>query len=644
VVVEPVVVVGAVIVVVVVAEVDVGGAAAGAGGDGFPGPFSTATVTINAMTASTAAAINQCRRGDAMVTSRPGGSTSAASSSTEPVARPHIEQYRASSWSGDPQFGHGDAGRLTGVTVAAAGALAHVHSAAVTRSVPAVAAGATVRLPTACLVVLIGPSGAGKSTWAAEQFRPSHIVSTDALRALVGEGEHDQRAGTDAFALLDDILERRLRRRLVTVIDSLGLDESRRQRWLAAARRHGVPCHAVLFATPPAVCRSRNRERHAPVPAKVLAAQFRAFENAAATVAEEGFDGMHDAGTVEIVSPALVAAPAAAARQRAQPMRLAFGLHVPSFTWPGGPGEIGPRLAAVAAAAEEAGFSSLWVMDHVLQIPFVGREWLDMLDSYTTLGFLAGRTTRIRLGTMVTAITFRNVAHLAKIVATLDVLSGGRAECGLGAAGFEREHRAYGWAFPPLSERYALLEDALRVLPLLWGPGAPSFEGRVVRVAEATCYPRPLQEHIPVLVGGQGERRTLALVARYADACNLRGDAATVRHKLDVLRRHCAAVGRDPATVRATHLSTALVGRDAAEVDHLLISLATRGESPETLRTRTGAGTVDDHIGSFRHLAEAGVTEAIVSLPDLSGPAAVERFAAVIEAFDVGPTSAPSPA
>src|SRR4029079_625024 len=137
-------------------------------------------------------------------------------------------------------------------------------------------------------------------------------------------------------------------------------------------------------------------------------------------------------------------------------------------------------------------------------------------------------------------------------------------------AWFEREHRAYGWPFPPLKDRYALLEDALQLLPLMWGPGSPCFEGRLLRVPEAICYPRPLQEHIPILVGGQGERRTLRLVARYADACNLRGDPASVRHKADVLAAHCAEVGRDPSTVRVTHLSTALVGRDQEDVERLV--------------------------------------------------------------------------
>jgi F420-dependent oxidoreductase-like protein len=320
-------------------------------------------------------------------------------------------------------------------------------------------------------------------------------------------------------------------------------------------------------------------------------------------------------------------------------MALAFGLQIPSVTWPGGPAEIGPRLGAIAAAAEAAGFASVWVMDHVLQIPFIGREWLDMMESYTTLGFLAGRTSRVRLGTMVTGITYRNIGHLAKIVATLDVLSGGRAVCGLGAAWFEREHRAYGWPFPPLAERYALLEDALQALPLLWGPGAPAFEGRVVRIPEAICYPRPLQDHIPLLVGGQGERRTLQLVARYADACNLRGDVATVQRKLGALARHCEALGRDPTTVGVTHLSTALVGRDRGELDALVGRLQPNGTSPEAYRAWAGAGTVDDHIGQFRQLAEAGVGEAIVSLPDVA-PEAIERFGDVISAFALRPAPA----
>ena len=238
-----------------------------------------------------------------------------------------------------------------------------------------------------------------------------------------------------------------------------------------------------------------------------------------------------------------------------------------------------------------------------------------MLESYTALAYLAGVTRSIGLGTLVTGITYRNPAHLAKILATLDVLSGGRAMCGLGAAWFEREHRLYGWDFPPRAERYARLEDALELLPLMWGPGSPRFEGRTVLVEAATCYPRPLQERIPILVGGAGERRTLRLVARHADACNLFGDPETVRHKLAVLREHCAAERRDPAAVAVTHLAPArVIGAGDA-------------------REGRGAATAEEHIGRFRELAEAGVQTAIVGLADAEGPATVERFAEVIAAF-----------
>ena len=460
-------------------------------------------------------------------------------------------------------------------------------------------------------------------------------MSTDRLRALVGESEHDQRAGTDAFAVLDEVVDRRLRRGLVTVIDSLALDPKRRASYVACAHRHNLPVHAVVFDTPADVCRARIRDRGLPaVPPRELKAQVERLASAHASLAAEGFDGVHVVDVdepVELVSPSMLHARAAAARQKEDPVTLAFGLQIPSFTWTGGPEELRSRLAAIGRAADAAGFESVWVMDHFLQIPQVGREWQEMLDSYTALGFLAGVTERVRLGTLVTGVTYRNVAHLGKIVATLDVLSGGRAICGIGAAWFEREHVAYGWDFPPLGERYALLEDALELLPLMWGAGSPAFSGRVVNVAEAMCYPRPLQEHVPILIGGSGEKRTLKLVARYADACNLFGDAATVRHKVDVLARHCATFERDPADITVTHLSTSLTAATRDELDATVDRLA-RGNR-ETYAARVNAGTVEDQIGRFRDLADAGVQTAIVNLPDLDDPAPVARFADVIGAF-----------
>jgi F420-dependent oxidoreductase-like protein len=486
----------------------------------------------------------------------------------------------------------------------------------------------TIRLAAPSLVVLIGPPAAGKSTWAASTFRPDHVVSSDALRALVGEGEHDQRAGNDAFAVLDDIVARRLKRRLLTVVDTLGTDPARREAWLSMARTAGVPTVAVVFDTPAAECRARNKARGETVPAPVMTKMLRAWPDVRAAIA--GFDAVVAPDDVEVVPEALLGVSSAAARQAVDPVRLDFGLQISRFTWTGGAAETAARLRAIAEAAEDAGFSSLWVMDHLLQIPQVGREWEDMLESWTTLGFLAGVTTRVRLGTLVTGVTYRNVAHLAKIAATLDVLSGGRAWCGIGAAWFEREHRAYGWDFPPLPARFALLEDALELLPLMWGKGAPAFEGRTLSVPETICYPRPLQDRIPIMVGGSGERTTLRLVARHADACNVFGDAATVRHKVEVLRRHCADVGRDPAEILVSHLATALVGRDRAEVDDLVESLKPKRATPESYAAAVAAGTVADHVGRFRDLHVAGVRLAIVNLPDLDDPDPVARFGEVI--------------
>ena len=472
-----------------------------------------------------------------------------------------------------------------------------------------------LRLPDPSLVVLVGPTAAGKSHWAARWFHPDQVVSSDRLRAVVGVGERDQRASRDAFEVLDLIVAKRLRRGLTTVIDSTGLEPKRRRAWRELAERHGVPAHAVVLDTPEGEVRARTRALASPLPAKVVAQQVRAAADTVRLLAEEGWSGVHAAGPLELVPPAFLTAPAAAARQKEDPMTLDFGLQVSRFDWPGHPATTASSLAGVARAAEAVGFTSLWVMDHFVQIPQVGREWEDMLESHTTLGYLAGVTERIRLGTLVTGITYRNPALLGKIVATLDVLSGGRAMCGLGAAWFEREHRLYGWELPPLAERYARLEDALELLPLMWGPGAPRFEGRTITVEEAVCYPRPLQERVPILVGGSGERRTLRLVARHADACNLRGDPDTVRHKLAVLREHCAAERRDPASVAVTHLGAARV-----------IGAGGPREGP-------GAATVEEHIGRYRELAEAGVETAIVGLGDAEGPASVERFADVIAAF-----------
>jgi len=488
----------------------------------------------------------------------------------------------------------------------------------------------TLNLPAPCVVVLTGPGASGKTTWAAEHFPADVIVSSDRLRAVVGAGEDDITASTDAFALLDQIVAARLGRRLTTVIDTLGLDAERRRTWLDLARGNNIPCVAVAFDTPAAECRERNRNRAKRIPVDVLAAQLRTWRQVRDALPAEGYDNILAPQPVRVVPEAFVASSAAAERQLDQPTGLRFGLHLSAFDFSGGTPATAERLREIAAAAEDAGFDAIYVMDHFRQIPQVGRAWEHFLESYTTLAYLAACTDRVRLGTLVTGVTYRNVGHLGKIIATLDVLSGGRAVCGLGLAWFKAEHDAYGWAFPPVPERYTLLEDALQALPLLWGKGSPAFTGAAMAIPEAACYPRPIQEHVPIILGGGGERRTLRLAARYADAANVLGDLNTVRHKASVLRRHCAEYGRE---VELTHLCTTLVGADDQHLATLVDRLRPQRVDPARYAASVNAGTVTDHIGRFRELSEAGVAEVMVRLPDLTDAEPLARMAKVIAAF-----------
>jgi F420-dependent oxidoreductase-like protein len=224
------------------------------------------------------------------------------------------------------------------------------------------------------------------------------------------------------------------------------------------------------------------------------------------------------------------------------------------FGFPGGPEAIGPELGRVGEAAEEAGAVWLSVMDHYFQMEDPGLATDPMPEGYTTLGFLAARTETVRLSLLVTGVTYRHPGLLAKIVTTLDVLSGGRGALGIGAAWYEREHRGLGVPFPPVAERFERLEETLRICRQMWSPDDGPFEGKHYRLAETICAPAPVSRpHPPVLIGGGGERKTLRLVARYADACNLFASSpAEVAHKLEVLRGHCADAGRDPAEIRTT--------------------------------------------------------------------------------------------
>src|SRR5687768_13071325 len=217
---------------------------------------------------------------------------------------------------------------------------------------------------------------------------------------------------------------------------------------------------------------------------------------------------------------------------------MKLGLQIPYFTCPGGAPELASNLSRIARTAEDAGFDSVWVMDHLFQIPPVGPVENDMLEAYTTLGYLAGQTSRVGLGTMVTGVTYRHPAILIKQVTTLDVLSGGRAWLGIGAAWFEREHLGLGVPFPPLKERFERLEEALQIANQMWsddnnGP----FEGKHYKLAETINVPQALQKPRPrILVGGHGEKKTLRLAAKYADAYNVPGaEPTTARHKFEVL-------------------------------------------------------------------------------------------------------------
>ncbi|HEY5108421.1 MAG TPA: LLM class F420-dependent oxidoreductase [Acidimicrobiales bacterium] len=251
---------------------------------------------------------------------------------------------------------------------------------------------------------------------------------------------------------------------------------------------------------------------------------------------------------------------------------MELGIHFANFTLPGGPEAIGPVLAGTARAAEEGGCAAFTLMDHYFQMEEFADRHDPMLEGYTALGFLAGRTERMTLGLLVTGVTYRHPGLLAKIVTTLDVVSGGRAQLGIGAAWYEREHLGLGVPFPPLSERFERLEETLQICHQMWSDDEGPFEGIHYQLAETICSPRPVSSPRPrILVGGSGEQKTLRLVARYADACNLFAtEPAEVAHKLEVLDRHCADEQRDPAAVRRTILAMA---DPLADVDGFLASM-----------------------------------------------------------------------
>ncbi|HXV70590.1 MAG TPA: TIGR03560 family F420-dependent LLM class oxidoreductase [Acidimicrobiia bacterium] len=490
-----------------------------------------------------------------------------------------------------------------------------------------------LRLPAPSLVVLVGPSGSGKSTWAALHFAPYEIVSSDGLRAMVGAGPDDQTAGTTAFHLLEIIVTERMRRGLTTVIDTLGLNVENRTRWVALAHESGIPAHAIVFDTDPEVCEQRNEARERPIPKTALRRQISQFNEIREHLADEDFDGVHTEQPVAVVATTMATSTAPDEEGDGEPTatpRHTFGLLVSRFDWESG---LGPTLTSIARRAEDAGFRDIWLMDHFRQIRGVGRPWEDIPEAYVSLGFIAGVTTTIRVGSLVTGVTHRHPVLLGKMIASLDVISGGRVMCGLGVAWDEAEHDAYGIEFPEVGDRYGILEETLQMLPLLWGKGSPEFHGRHIDANELICYPRPVQERIPLMVGGSGEKRTLRLVARYADACNVFGDPDRVRHKVEVLHRHCDELDRDPATIEVTHLTNSLVAEDRTALRARVERLRDRNTPAEQYMKRHNAGTADDLEVLFAGYSDAGADHSIVSLPDVAMAGSIEAFADVISRF-----------
>jgi len=277
-------------------------------------------------------------------------------------------------------------------------------------------------------------------------------------------------------------------------------------------------------------------------------------------------------------------------------MRL--GLQVPNFTWPNGQENLGDTFGLIAERAERAGFYSLWVMDHFFQIRGVGPAENEMLEGWSALAFAAGRTNRIKLGTMVTGVTYRHPGILVKTATTLDVLSHGRAYLGIGAAWNEQEHRGLGVPFPPLAERFERLEETLQIVHQMWAGDEKPYEGKYYQLDRPLNSPQVVQKpHPPILIGGSGERKTLRLVAQYADACNLfaRLGKNELERKLNILRDHCQSVGRPYEQIEKTTLDVIQLTRDG----------------------RSGTTTPAAAIEFFAELASMGIDQAIFSMPNV---------------------------
>jgi F420-dependent oxidoreductase-like protein len=303
---------------------------------------------------------------------------------------------------------------------------------------------------------------------------------------------------------------------------------------------------------------------------------------------------------------------------------IELDLHLPNFNYPGiGPEAVFETLVGIATTAERAGFTSVSLMDHYHQIPPVGPAENWMFEGNTMLAGLAARTETIALGLLVGGVTYRNPAQHAKITTTLDVISGGRAFHGIGAGWFEAEHDAYGYPFPPLKERFERLEDHLRIVRAMFTQEEATVAGERHSAAGAYNNPKPLRGDIPILIGGSGERKTLRMVAQYADGCNLFGDADRARHLLGVLGGHCEAVGRDPAEITKTSMVSIAIAEREGGVKAKLDAMRDAG-FPEARIAGTTAGTpeqIRERLQAYRDVGIDGVTFSMPDVHDLEAVA-----------------------
>ena len=310
---------------------------------------------------------------------------------------------------------------------------------------------------------------------------------------------------------------------------------------------------------------------------------------------------------------------------------MRFGLQKPNFNFDyrdDDTSQIIDSLKNLATTAENNGFDSFWVMDHFHQIPMIGKVEEPMLESWTTLSMLAGLTTKIKLGTLVTGIMYRYPAILAKVAATLDVLSKGRLFMGIGAAWNEEESNAYGIPFPPTSERMSRLEEAIQIIHKMWTeePSA-SFNGKYYQIRNAYCNPKPIQKPSPpILVGGGGERKTLKIVAKYADACNLFGSAETVKGKLNILKEHCKTIGRDYNSILKTKLAIIVVD-DEKQTSEKKIEQIFKGMPEEQIREFAIYGTPEDVLRQIELFEQVDIQYLIVDLDPTRELEALDVFA-----------------